>query len=210
MLLLYSVAPHGGIQGSMGTDGSEVQLVLLDDGNHGDGLVADGTYGGRTNPLPLPGYVVYAQATAYGFTVGTVGATEVLPRADLSISKTGQPNPATVGQELTYTLPVQNNGPQEATNAVVTDALPQGAEFVSARSSQGQCTEADGTVTCALGTLARGASATVTIVVRPTAAGQLENNAALSADEEDTQQDNNTARATTTVNGAVGPDLIGT
>ena len=47
----------------------------------------------------------------------------------------------------------------------MTDTLPAGVTFGSATPSQGDpCTESSGTVTCALGTLADEATATVEIV----------------------------------------------
>ena len=44
------------------------------------------------------------------------------PRADLSITKTG-PRYAHIGDEITYTFTVTNNGPDEAENVVVTDSV---------------------------------------------------------------------------------------
>src|SRR5439155_24328572 len=57
------------------------------------------------------------------------------PQADLSIVKTDSPDPVQSGQELTYTLTVTNNGPDVATDTVVTDTLPSGVTLV--RSSCG-------------------------------------------------------------------------
>ena len=45
-------------------------------------------------------------------------------------------------------------GPPSATGVTLTDTLPAGATFDSATPSQGTCSEASGTVTCALGTIA--------------------------------------------------------
>ena len=52
--------------------------------------------------------------------------------ADLSITKTDSADPVIAGQDLTYTLVVTNDGPSDATNVVVTDAVPAGTSFVSA------------------------------------------------------------------------------
>ena len=52
--------------------------------------------------------------------------------ADLSITNTTMPNPATVGKNLTYGMNVINNSPDMATNVQVTDALPAGVTLVSA------------------------------------------------------------------------------
>jgi len=94
--------------------------------------------------------------------------TEVQGIADLSVAKTDQTDPVVVGQDLSYTLVVTNNGPSLATNVVLTDTLPSGVIFVSAIPSQGTCTHNAGVVTCPLGTLAVGTQATVTITIQPT------------------------------------------
>ncbi len=79
------------------------------------------------------------------------------PVADLSITKSGAPNPVTVGSSLAYTVMVTNNGPSPATAVALTDTLPAGVTFVSANATQGACAQSGGTVTCNLGTLANSA-----------------------------------------------------
>ncbi|HLE26504.1 MAG TPA: LamG-like jellyroll fold domain-containing protein, partial [Anaerolineales bacterium] len=46
------------------------------------------------------------------------------PHADLAISKADNPDPVQAGMTLTYTISVQNNGPNGARNVVVSDTLP--------------------------------------------------------------------------------------
>jgi titin len=122
--------------------------------------------------------------------------------SDLSLTKTGSPNPVTVGGTLTYTITVNNSGPSTATNVTLTDTLPASVTFASATPSQGSCTQSGGTVTCNLGSIADGGSAIVTITVTPNAAGTITNTATVSASESDPNSANNTATATTTVNKA--------
>jgi uncharacterized repeat protein (TIGR01451 family) len=114
--------------------------------------------------------------------------------ADLSITKSGAPDPSLVGGTLTYTLSVTNHGPSTATGVTLTDPLPAEVSFVSASPSQGSCS---GTVTCALGSLANGAGAVVTVVVKPTAKGTITNTASVSGNERDPNPSNNSATATT-------------
>jgi uncharacterized repeat protein (TIGR01451 family) len=102
---------------------------------------------------------------------------------DLDLRKTGSPNPVRAGATLTYTITVHNGGPGAATGVSVNDPLPTGESYQSASSSQGSCGEAAGTVTCAVGTLATGAAATITIKVTPTSRGTLTNTASVSATE---------------------------
>jgi uncharacterized repeat protein (TIGR01451 family) len=129
--------------------------------------------------------------------------------ADLSIKKTGSPNPVVSGSQLTYTISVTNNGPQDATGVTVTDSLPATVHFNSMSSSQGTCTRStttkpsskDGTVTCKLGSLSNGGSATVTIVVTATKPRTLSNTASVTGDQPDPTSADNSSTATTTVVG---------
>jgi uncharacterized repeat protein (TIGR01451 family) len=126
-------------------------------------------------------------------------AATVNPDADLSISKTDSPDPVTAGQNLTYTVTVTNNGPNTASGVTVSDTLPGNVALVSATPSQGSCSGTT-TVSCSLGTIDNGGSATVTIVVTVSseATGPISNTASASANEPDPSTPNQ-ATATTTV-----------
>ena len=118
--------------------------------------------------------------------------------ADVSVSKTASPNPGVAGAALTYRLVVTNNGPALATNVNLTDTLPSGVSFGSASTTQGSCS-GNGPVNCAIGTLANGASAVVTIVVTPATAGQVTNTASVTASEPEPDATNNTATLITVI-----------
>jgi uncharacterized repeat protein (TIGR01451 family) len=123
------------------------------------------------------------------------------PATDLAVTKTDAPDPVLAGQQLTYTVKVTNNGPAAATGVTVSDSLPAGVTFVSATSTQGSCSGTS-TITCSLGAVLAGGSATVTIKVRPTTPGTITNTASVSADGSDPSPGNNSATATTKVNPA--------
>ena len=126
------------------------------------------------------------------YTIGCQGA-------DLAIQKTDSPDPVHVGQQLTYTLTVTNNGPNAATGVTVNDTLPKNAGFAFASSG---CTAkpSKSMVTCDLGTVASGATVTKTIAVKPTSKGTITNSATVGASSPpDPNTANNTATATTTV-----------
>ena len=128
--------------------------------------------------------------------------TTVNPAADLAVTITDAPDPAALGQPLRYTIVVTNNGPSAATGVTLTDTLPKNAGYSSATTTQGTCIAkaAKRTVTCSLGTLGSGATATVTIEVKPTAKGTATNTASVTASSPaDPNTANNTATATTTV-----------
>jgi len=121
--------------------------------------------------------------------------------ADLSISKSG---PATghIGQGITYTITVHNGGGDAATGVTVKDSLPKNAGFGSASTSQGSCAPKPKQllVVCNLGTVANGAGAIVTIVVKPTQKGDFTDTASVSATSpNDPNPNNNTSSVTTKV-----------
>ena len=124
------------------------------------------------------------------------------PSADLAITKTAAPATVNVGDQVTFTLAVSNNGPSAARNVSVLDSLPTGLELVSVNPSQGSC---NATISCALGTIARNGSATVTVVARArgdAAGSTLRNSASVSGDQPDPTPGNNNAGADVAVAGA--------
>jgi uncharacterized repeat protein (TIGR01451 family) len=126
----------------------------------------------------------------------------VVPAADLAITKTDSPDPVKGGQNLTYTIVVTNNGPSTATGVTMTDQLPKNAGYASATTTKGSCTAkpSRALVTCALGDMASGTSATVTIVVKSPTKGTITNTASVTATSPpDSNPSNNTATATTVV-----------
>jgi len=118
------------------------------------------------------------------------------PLADLVVTKTG-PATVTPGDEIAYTIVVRNDGPSAATGVVVTDPTPAGLEFVS---NAGACTAA---YPCTLGTLADGASATITSTYRVPAdyagANPIVNSASAGSDVPDPVSTNNQSSASTNV-----------
>ncbi len=127
--------------------------------------------------------------------------TTVVPVIDLEVTKSDNPDPVNAGGTLTYTVLVTNNGPSPATNVMLTDALPGEVSFDSATPSQGTVSESGGTVTASLGSLASGASATVTIIatVADSALGTITNTASVVATEMETNTANNVDTEPTTV-----------
>jgi uncharacterized repeat protein (TIGR01451 family) len=119
--------------------------------------------------------------------------THVIPKnADVSIVKTG-PAFAQSGGSITYVITVHNGGPASATNVMVNDPLPAGETLVSATPSQGSCGPPP--VTCNLGSIPNGGSATVTIVATVTAASgsTVCNTAKAGADQPDPNTGNNSS-----------------
>jgi uncharacterized repeat protein (TIGR01451 family) len=183
---------------------------------------ADGSYGGTsfysyaigsntwsTSTLPfeigdsgmayvsLPGHVgVYVSQGENGTAFDRYVTPE--PEAELALTNSASTATTVIGGEISYTMTVANAGPQTAGNVTLSDPLPSNVSLVSTQASQGSCSGAV-TLTCNLGTLAKGAMATVTITVRVTGPGAITNTASVSSDAHDPSSANNTASATTAV-----------
>jgi uncharacterized repeat protein (TIGR01451 family) len=130
--------------------------------------------------------------------------------ADLSVEQSDSPDPVTEDAELTYTISVRNLGPDTAADVELTDELSSQVSFVSATSSQGNCTQNGKTVRCALGDLAVDAlnpAATVTVKVIPKKPGTISNLArvAVAASDSDPESANNRVTEATAVIAAGEP-----
>lgn len=119
--------------------------------------------------------------------------------ADVAIVKRG-PASVVTGQRIHWTLAAANHGPSTATGVTVTDRLPADTSYVSAKASQGSCSYTAPTVTCALGTMADGAGASVTLTALVKAPpGALTNTASISAGQPDPEVADNSSTAVTMV-----------
>jgi uncharacterized repeat protein (TIGR01451 family) len=152
------------------------------------------------------GLLAVASIAALAF-AGVGAAAPPAGSADLGVTETDGPDPVYVGSTLTYTIQVQNLGPDRAGGVTVTDSLPKGVDFVSASASAGRCGHKGKTVSCALGPLGApsvdyGGPPTVTVSVIPREVGAISNTAAVKGSPKDPVAANNKATAVTTV---IGP-----
>ncbi|HTC66065.1 MAG TPA: C25 family cysteine peptidase [Candidatus Acidoferrum sp.] len=129
-------------------------------------------------------------------------------QADLSINKSGAPEPVNQGDTLTYTLTVANNGPASANNVVVTDPLPSAVTYQSSSATQGACSQAGGTVTCNIGAMSNGQIVTITISVTATtfsASSFAVNTATVSSTTSDPNPSNNSSTFNSTI---ISPTVV--
>ncbi|MEA3186742.1 MAG: hypothetical protein QOD99_572, partial [Chthoniobacter sp.] len=134
--------------------------------------------------------------------------------ADLAVSKAG-PDQAAADTDITYTINVVNNGPDDSAPATLTDALPAGTTFVSlSKPASWSCstpsTATGGTVTCSTSTLLVGTDDTFTLVVHidaETSPGTFITNVASVSSATDPYDENDSASATTFVPGGTSADL---
>ena len=156
-----------------------------------------------TNTVATPVVQTFTKtaATEQDLVTGNDAASVVLNPAttqvDLGLTKITMQEPAAAGQNFSYVIEVTNLSAPTASGVVVTDTLPAGVTLISAASSQGSCTGTL-TVTCNLGTLIGGGSATINLVVMKTVGGTVANTAMVAGNESDPNSANNTNAATTT------------
>ena len=138
--------------------------------------------------------------------------TEIVGQADLALTKTDGLTVVTAGDGIThtYTLTVANDGPSDATGVALTDTWPGGFSQGAVTPSQGSCAPvgAGPDLSCALGTIAAGATATVSIdytVPAATPGGPQVNSATVSGALLDPDAADDTATDTTTVLEALTP-----
>jgi len=131
-------------------------------------------------------------------------------KADVSVALSSDTTIFDVGPDFGqyfFTGSVVNNGPATAHNVVFTDTLPSGLEISNAycnvgpcqtpaTTSLGNCTVTGNKITCNMGTMASGATASVNIPVQATGAGALKDTATVAATETDPNLTNNTASLT--------------
>jgi uncharacterized repeat protein (TIGR01451 family) len=148
----------------------------------------------------LIGVAAVAAGTLLLALIGQIGgAAAAVGPTDLALTKTDSPDPVVQGSNLTYTIKVDNLGANDASGVSVSDNLPPEVDFVSVSQTSGTCQHTGSSVTCNLGQVNAGGSATVTIVVKTKRSGTISNTATVTS-ADDTNATNNSATATTTVN----------
>jgi uncharacterized repeat protein (TIGR01451 family) len=122
-------------------------------------------------------------------------ADTLTPEADLALAKkVNNPTP-NVGDTVTFTVTLTNNGPSTATNVTVADAVPAGLQLVSTMPSQGTYTGGVWTV----GTVTTSVVPTLTITAKVVSPKSTTNTATIHhSDQPDPNSANNTASAIVT------------
>lgn len=128
--------------------------------------------------------------------------------ADLNVVQTDSADPVIAGGEYSYTINVNNIGPNNSNTITVTDTLPTNVSYVSASGTGWSCGNAGQTVTCTRASIANGANApAITLNAKVTGAvtGTITNTVNVSASTKDPVSSNNTSTENTLIN--EGTDL---
>ncbi len=122
--------------------------------------------------------------------------------ANLAVSQTASAQSVAPGTQVTYTITVKNNGPSQATNVVLIDTVPAGTTIAAVQASQGSCAPPGNGVlsmSCALGTLAASASATVSFGATYATAGTMTNAVEATSEAPDPDTSDNSSSLDVTV-----------
>jgi uncharacterized repeat protein (TIGR01451 family) len=129
-------------------------------------------------------------------------------KSDLLVTTASSLDVVNFGGTLTYTVTVRNQGPFQASAVTLVDPVPAQAIFLSMNSGGASCTAPPpamgGTVMCNFGSMASGASATVSFTVRvsiPPVPASITNTAVVSSPNFDPNPANNSASVKTLVFG---------
>lgn len=123
--------------------------------------------------------------------------------ADLLVTKTPSADPVAAGSTFKYAIKIENRGPSDASNVILTDTLPDGLTFSSTVSSPG-CSATGQVVTCNVGAIGSGSTTTPqigVIVSESLSAGTvLSNTASVTSNEPDPTPNDRSSTSTVTVN----------
>src|SRR3954452_4931913 len=122
----------------------------------------------RRAPVSYLALALLVVTAALAALAGPAGAVDA--HADLVVTKTGSPEVTTATSNVTYTITVKNNGPDDAQTVSLTDEIPEHTTFISFTAPAGWTSTAPagggtGPVSSTAGTLANGTTATFTLVV---------------------------------------------
>ncbi|WP_269221602.1 Ig-like domain-containing protein [Flavobacterium sp. IMCC34518] len=140
-----------------------------------------GGVNGRTSSTAMTEFL------ANGATSGNVGSivgiainlNATICQTDLEINKTVSSLNPNIGDNVTFTISVKNNGSFDTTGVAVTDVLPSGYTFVAATPSVG--TYDSGTGVWTIGALTNGATVSMTMIATVLATGLYSNTATITA-----------------------------
>ena len=118
-------------------------------------------------------------------------------RADLRLTKTINDDRLRIGQQITFTVRVLNQGPNRATGVRVFDPLPSGYDLMAATSSQGRYDPETGY--WRIGTLEVGDAVELRVIATVRAEGEYANRADVDGKELDPVLDDNSDSVTPTL-----------
>jgi uncharacterized repeat protein (TIGR01451 family) len=123
-----------------------------------------------------------------GWSLAITTVTPVNPVADLAITGSVSTNQVLIGDTVTYSYTVANNGPADASAVLFSNTLPSGVAFISSTATG---VTSDQTFVANLGSLAVGSEITLNIQGRVTTSGVFTSEAFVASSEIDLGMANN-------------------
>jgi len=121
------------------------------------------------------------------------------PHANLRVGKSADAETAETGSEIVYTITIANEGPDEAATVRLSEVIPSNQQVLAADPSQGSCQSTDGILLCEFGTLASGASASLTVTTKAMVTGTSVNRTVATSSTLELDPESNLASVTVTV-----------
>ena len=183
-------------------------------GNFTNGATATMTITAKVNAVgPYSNTATIAGAEADPVPGNNSSTITTVPNAamvNLSIVKTADLKPTSIGEEFDYLITVKNIGANLATGAIASDILPAGLTYVSSQTAYGTASynASNRTVSWSIGNLAVDATVTMTIKVKTDVAGIYANTATAASAEQDVDMSNNTSTVGKEIFGLRMPNVI--
>lgn len=201
----HVAATYDGSAVTLYVDGRQVQQSgtitgiinpVTDDLVIGKNIVNGGSFPGLIDEVELFNRALTANEIKAIVNAGSAGKCKpTSASADLDIHKSSSSDTVVLGQNVSYKIEVENEGPSTATDVTITDTLPASLTNISAPG----CNVSGQTVTCIIPSLANGQEVTRTITAKTTATGKITNTASVTADEPDPDLSNNSDKESTKV-----------
>lgn len=132
----------------------------------------------------------------------------VTGNCDLSVTATGTSS-AVKGNAVSYSISVQNAGPDTASAPTLSIQVASGLGAVAAKPDKGSCSASGQAITCKLPDLASGSTASVAITATASGTGAMKSTTTISSLVFDSSAANNSASITTNVTAPPAPESSG-
>lgn len=177
-------------------EGSGVSVILNEQ------VIGDGQMSVHAVHVRVDSLAIDDESTLQGDVyIGHADAVVGCGGAEVSVAVVDSADPGAVGVPVTYTATVSNDGPERALDTLLSVLFPVAVNPQSATPSQGQCSISGRIVTCSLGDIRVGETATVAVVASPVHSGAVAVPVDVAAANSDAFPENNHATETTRVHG---------
>ncbi|MBC5775865.1 DUF3494 domain-containing protein [Pontibacter sp. KCTC 32443] len=191
---LLTDAPAAGVLAMNGAQPSNIFWIVTGNVHLGGSTGFQGTIIAQNNITLDAGVVVIGRIMSLNGQINLNSNNVFLPNVvvtDLGVTKEAAEGDYVIGSEVTYTITAVNNGPGTATDVQVKENIPAGLEFVRVESAS-QGTYDATTHTWNVGILVNTGTATLKLVFKVTASGEIKNGVTVIGKDPDPNPGDNT------------------